>query len=777
MSFCSNCGNQLEDGAKFCTECGNPVGVNNNTEETRLVFEGKLHKCPNCGEVSKAFEMSCPSCGYEFRDAKATESISKLENKLERADSVREKADIIRHFPIPNTKEDILEFLILASSNIDESLEDEISSAWVSKLEQVIQKARLVIKDKNEIEKIESQYQDINKRLSKERTIKNVKKVGSAIAELALVFPQVIIITAWLISIFILLPLCRVNLDSAGYNTYQLLIMLDIIVGAIFVPILLRKDSVLPKSIVASGIILSFIFIIPLCRINVDNAGYNSYQLILFLEIVCSVIILFRTLKYDKKVQNSITVPNGISLVICLFFNLVFIVVYIIGALKIPVMVPSISYDFKSPTISNNEKTDATKGIYTYEIRNYVGKNLASVGEIYGDKLIDKYGCGKMNINIMTEDGVIIPIDDDKIKKKYTVIDQNIAEGSSATIVCLRDDNGKPYSSLVDYQSYDEILLYVSPIGETGYLPEYTVIEPTLDKHIYHIRDYTGRNAAAIGETYASECTDKYGPADLKIVFTSEDGSYIDTEDINVLKQYIVTGQDLEPNKELIIEYLTDNKGKEYGNLISSQNYEEINLKVRHLPTDVIEKMPVLEEKSEANNDYIELTIKYKVIGGGEAEITGFAGDGNHATIDKKIDGHEVVSIGDSAFKDCTTLESVMFWADVDRICDYAFAGCTSLKKISIPNDTKYIGKHAFDGCTELSDLTIWGSPEIDDYAFAGCVSINDISISMHTKRVGGHAFDGCTNLEKVTIWDDDTVIEKDAFANCPKLKDRPIQE
>ena len=263
-------------------------------------------------------------------------------------------------------------------------------------------------------------------------------------------------------------------------------------------------------------------------------------------------------------------------------------------------------------------------------------------------------------------------------------------------------------------------------------------------------------------------------------MFTSESGTYVDAGDINDLKKYIVVGQDVEPNTELKLEYETNSRGEEYDNLIRSQNYEEINLTVRPIDEAIVSAMPDLETASNSSNDdaeYVELTVKYKVINGDKAEITGFSGDGNHATINRKIDGHEVVSIGDKAFQDCATLESILFWADIESIGDYAFSGCTALKEISIPNETTYIGKHAFDGCTNLSDLIIWGSPEIDDYAFYGCESITDLSISHGTKRIGTHAFDGCKALTSVIVWDDDTIIEKDAFANCPNLKDRPVQE
>lgn len=472
----------------------------------------------------------------------------------------------------------------------------------------------------------------------------------------------------------------------------------------------------------------------------------------------------------EKKVKKSLLIRVVIAVVVVALFTTF---VFSRGGGT------SYSKKAESPTITENAQTDDSKGIYTYQIRNYVGKNLASVGKFQNGQLIDEYGSGDLRIIVVSENGMLIPADSD-LKKEYTVVAQNLESGTDITVVHLRDSRGKPYSNLVDYQSYDELILYVSPVGEQGYVPQITSIQPTLDRHIYHVRDYVGRNAASFGEDKNSNQIDEYGHGEIRIVFTSESGAYVDAGNLNELKKYIVVGQDIDPNTELKLEYETNSRGEEYDNLIRSQNYEEINLTVRPIDESIVSAMPDLETASSSSNDdaeYTELAVKYKVISGDKAEITGFSGDGNHATINRKIDGHEVVGIGDKAFQDCTTLESVLFWADVKSIGDYAFSGCTALKEISIPNETTYIGKHAFDGCTNLSDLIIWGNPEIDDYAFCGCESITDLSISQGTKRIGTHAFDGCKALTSVIVWDDDTIIEKDAFANCPNLKDRPVQE
>lgn len=199
--------------------------------------------------------------------------------------------------------------------------------------------------------------------------------------------------------------------------------------------------------------------------------------------------------------------------------------------------------------------------------------------------------------------------------------------------------------------------------------------------------------------------------------------------------------------------------------------------------SELLETQGMVTNEAEINNtskldgENIELTIKYKVMSNGKAEITGYSGIGNHATIDSKIDGYEVARIADGAFEGCGTLESILFWANIEEIGDSAFKNCTALVEISIPNETKNIGAHAFEGCTELSSLVIWGNPDIGEYAFAGCMALTEVSIGYNTKNVGAHAFDGCISLTTATIWNADTIIGKDAFANCPNLEGRPIQE
>ena len=196
--FCSSCGTPLSDGVNFCHECG--TTVKRETEkitERETVYEGNLHKCPNCGELVKSFSISCPSCGHEFRDAKASSVVQEFARKLEalekqrserpkkRSSTTISKTDqqiitLIRSFPIPNTKEDLFEFLVLASSNIDMQRHYDIdgvsedrqavSDAWEAKFEQAYNKAKLSFSKEPEFKAMQSIHKQ------KKAEIGNAKK-------------------------------------------------------------------------------------------------------------------------------------------------------------------------------------------------------------------------------------------------------------------------------------------------------------------------------------------------------------------------------------------------------------------------------------------------------------------------------------------------------------------------------------------------------------------------------------------------------------------------
>ena len=223
--FCPYCGTKLDKGARFCKNCGEVVVGNaqgsrkarreeplaGNPKERTTVYEGYIHKCPSCGETLEAFLTVCPTCGHEIRDVRSSTSVRELALKLERISAQkmpafeekksvmkmvfgkdfkeedeaeealkrfesqknREKASLIINFSVPNTKEDIMEFMILAASNIDvkKGVDDDVTKAWISKLDQVYQRAEISMGGHPDFAQIKSIY-DRKKKELKNKKIK-----------------------------------------------------------------------------------------------------------------------------------------------------------------------------------------------------------------------------------------------------------------------------------------------------------------------------------------------------------------------------------------------------------------------------------------------------------------------------------------------------------------------------------------------------------------------------------------------------------------------------
>lgn len=232
-----------------------------------------------------------------------------------------------------------------------------------------------------------------------------------------------------------------------------------------------------------------------------------------------------------------------------------------------------------SATVTIKESPDK----YTWYIKNYVGKNCASIGytSLGGDRL-DSYGAGLIELIFITPDGTYLDITSDDALKGYVVTGQNIAPNTELKLTFDKDSDGNEYDNLVNTQSFEEIVLSVKKVGSlTSNTVNLTAINPSPDKYTRYIVDYVGRNLANCGYTsLGGDRLDQYGGGYIKFVIVPGDGSFLDPTDEEVLKNYVVTGQSVPPNTELKFVFDTDSQGNEYDNLVKSQNIEEIELTV-----------------------------------------------------------------------------------------------------------------------------------------------------------------------------------------------------
>lgn len=158
---------------------------------------GDVRKCPQCGAVVQAMQAVCPECGHNFSGIEANASFSGLMRMLDKVESERNdskvtgifsacgkmfsnalcvnktdsrKMDIIKNYPIPTTKEDLLEFLSMSVPNAkkagnfftrnepENKAHNDFIPVWKAKCEQVIIKAKMSLKNDKEVMELVNKY-------------------------------------------------------------------------------------------------------------------------------------------------------------------------------------------------------------------------------------------------------------------------------------------------------------------------------------------------------------------------------------------------------------------------------------------------------------------------------------------------------------------------------------------------------------------------------------------------------------------------------------------
>ena len=168
------------------------------------------------------------------------------------------------------------------------------------------------------------------------------------------------------------------------------------------------------------------------------------------------------------------------------------------------------------------------------------------------------------------------------------------------------------------------------------------------------------------------------------------------------------------------------------------------------------------------------------------ATITGYNGSAAALYIPEEIDGHEVVAIGDGAFKNRTDLKTVMMPDSVTKISGMAFYGCSGLGNVTLSKNLKSLGSSTFGNCDGLTQIEIPKSLERagDDYfasyapgAFSGCKNLKHISFEEGITEIAYKLFSNCTGLEEITIPDTVTTIKGNAFYECSNLAKVKLSE
>lgn len=189
---------QVESIISAVTKSTNQTSSPNQEQTSHThIYDGVVHKCPNCGEVIDPTDAVCDSCGFRVagRSSSASAQLfsqqlllieqqrptkNALDNLVEafvgsddETNITKQKIELIKTFPIPNTVEELTEFMFMADANInvkyskkrtflstnyEGTTEKKISDAWISKMKQIYSKAKMAFSDDPIFQQIEEIY-------------------------------------------------------------------------------------------------------------------------------------------------------------------------------------------------------------------------------------------------------------------------------------------------------------------------------------------------------------------------------------------------------------------------------------------------------------------------------------------------------------------------------------------------------------------------------------------------------------------------------------------
>ena len=170
-----------------------------------------------------------------------------------------------------------------------------------------------------------------------------------------------------------------------------------------------------------------------------------------------------------------------------------------------------------------------------------------------------------------------------------------------------------------------------------------------------------------------------------------------------------------------------------------------------------------------------------------------------------------VISLGMSAFHDCSELTSIKLGKYITAFGDQTFNGCSALKELVIPAAVNSMGRYVFHNCYGLEKIVVEeGNSKYDsrdncnaiiqsdinsiilgckntiiptsvigigEEAFINCIELKSISIPPSISVIGHSAFSGCFGLNEITLSPNLKTINGGAFYNCTGIKNVHISD
>lgn len=154
--------------------------------------QGRVKECPNCGATWVSGTVKCKECGYILTEVAANQNATLLDERLRDA-APSERSEVVKSFPIPHSREDIIEFLAALEPKTHEltrhpdKYEKAEHMAYVEKFKECLNKADMLYPDDPVIKKFVEKVAEKKKK----KLIVTCSVIGVAIIAFILFFSWV----------------------------------------------------------------------------------------------------------------------------------------------------------------------------------------------------------------------------------------------------------------------------------------------------------------------------------------------------------------------------------------------------------------------------------------------------------------------------------------------------------------------------------------------------------------------------------------------------------
>lgn len=143
----------------------------------------------------------------------------------------------------------------------------------------------------------------------------------------------------------------------------------------------------------------------------------------------------------------------------------------------------------------------------------------------------------------------------------------------------------------------------------------------------------------------------------------------------------------------------------------------------------------------------------------------------NRTSITTLVIGEGVTSVGDYAFRRCSSLTSATFPSTLTSIGECAFEMCKSMANVTLPANLRTIEASAFSECEAFTTIVIpEGITTLGNHAFSGCANVTDVTLPSTMTSIGVGAFYSCLSLYNINIPENVVTIDDWAFYTCKAL-------